>query len=145
MFIFDTHVIQMNNPTRRNEKLFFGRQANLLKIWQVGVSLNNGLLKLTHHGQIVFGCLAQQLLSIKFYISTLSRIYSFWYLTGADILDFTDVAWKPIFKEMIEIAKHNYNSSIDYLWRNPATKCDRKKASHNSASGWRSAWSRLLH
>jgi cytochrome c len=42
-------------------------------------------------------------------------------LTGVDVRDLTDAAGKPLFKEMIEIAKQKGSGEVDYVWRNPAT------------------------
>lgn len=51
------------------------------------------------------------------------------YLTGTDVRKLTDAAGKPIFKEMIELAKHNDGGTIDYVWRNPATNAIENKHS----------------
>ncbi len=51
------------------------------------------------------------------------------YLTGADVRDMTDAAHKPIFKEMIAIARKNGGGTIDYVWRNPATNAIENKHS----------------
>jgi cytochrome c len=51
------------------------------------------------------------------------------HLTGTDVLELTDVAGKPFFREMIEIAKRNGSGSVDYLWRNPATNAVEQKHS----------------
>ncbi len=42
-------------------------------------------------------------------------------LTGVDVRDLSDAAGKPLFKEMIEIAKQKGTGEVDYVWRNPAT------------------------
>lgn len=43
------------------------------------------------------------------------------YLTGKDVRNITDAAGKPLFKEMIALAKQKGSGTIDYVWRNPAT------------------------
>ena len=48
-------------------------------------------------------------------------------LTGVDVRDLTDAAGKPLFKEMIEIAKQNGSGEVDYVWRNPATNAVENK------------------
>lgn len=51
------------------------------------------------------------------------------YLTGTNAGELTDAAGKPIFKEMIELAKQNDGGTIDYVWRNPVTNAIENKHS----------------
>lgn len=48
-------------------------------------------------------------------------------LAGKDVLASTDAAGKPIFQEMIAMAKTKGAGTIDYVWRNPATNAVEKK------------------
>jgi cytochrome c len=51
------------------------------------------------------------------------------YLTGTDVRELNDAAGKPIFREMIALAKQNGGGTIDYVWRNPATNAVENKHS----------------
>jgi cytochrome c len=42
-------------------------------------------------------------------------------LAGIDVRALTDAAGKPLFKEMIALAKQKGSGTVDYVWRNPAT------------------------
>jgi cytochrome c len=48
-------------------------------------------------------------------------------LTGHTMTTATDAAGKPIFKQMIELAKSKGEGTIDYVWRNPATNAVEQK------------------
>lgn len=48
-------------------------------------------------------------------------------LAGVDVRELTDAAGKPLFKEMIEIAKQKGSGVVDYVWRNPATNAIEQK------------------
>jgi cytochrome c len=50
-------------------------------------------------------------------------------LTGTDVRELTDAAGKPLFKEMIELAKQKGGGTVDYVWRNPATNAVEEKHS----------------
>jgi cytochrome c len=50
-------------------------------------------------------------------------------LTGTDVREVTDAAGKPLFKEMIELAKQKGGGTVDYVWRNPATNAVEEKHS----------------
>lgn len=48
-------------------------------------------------------------------------------LTGVDVRNLTDAAGKPLFKEMIALAKIKSSGTVDYVWRNPATNAVESK------------------
>jgi cytochrome c len=48
-------------------------------------------------------------------------------LTGVDVRGLSDAAGKPLFKEMIALAKEKGGGTVDYVWRNPATNAIEKK------------------
>lgn len=48
-------------------------------------------------------------------------------LTGVDVRELTDAAGKPLFKDMIALAKHKGSGTVDYVWRNPATNAVESK------------------
>jgi len=48
-------------------------------------------------------------------------------LAGTNVLASTDAAGKPIFQEMISMAKTKGAGTIDYVWRNPATNAVEQK------------------
>lgn len=50
-------------------------------------------------------------------------------LTGVDVRAVSDAAGKPLFKEMIALAKQKGGGTIDYAWRNPATNAIEQKHS----------------
>jgi cytochrome c len=50
-------------------------------------------------------------------------------LTGMDVRGVKDAAGKPLFEEMITLAKQKGNGSVDYVWRNPATNAVETKHS----------------
>ena len=49
------------------------------------------------------------------------------FLTGKDVRELTDAVGKPLFKEMIALAKQQGGGTIDYVWRNPATNAIENK------------------
>ena len=49
------------------------------------------------------------------------------FLTGKDVRELTDAVGKPLFKEMIALAKEKGGGTIDYVWRNPATNAIENK------------------
>jgi len=50
-------------------------------------------------------------------------------LTGVDVRELHDAAGKPLFKEMIALAKQKGGGTVDYVWRNPATNAVEQKHS----------------
>jgi len=48
-------------------------------------------------------------------------------LVGVDVRNVNDAAGKPLFKEMIELARKQGSGSVDYVWRNPATNAVEQK------------------
>lgn len=50
-------------------------------------------------------------------------------LTGVDVRGLSDAAGKPLFKEMIALAKQKGGGTVDYVWRNPATNAIEQKHS----------------
>lgn len=50
-------------------------------------------------------------------------------LTGVDVRELNDAAGKPLFKEMIALAKQKGGGTVDYVWRNPATNAIEQKHS----------------
>ena len=48
-------------------------------------------------------------------------------LTGVDVRELNDAAGKPLFKEMIQIAKEKGSGVVDYVWRNPTTNAIEEK------------------
>ena len=48
-------------------------------------------------------------------------------LLGVDVRSVTDAAGKPLFREMIELARQQGSGTIDYVWRNPATNAVEQK------------------
>ncbi|MBK3870038.1 chemotaxis protein [Pseudomonas stutzeri] len=48
-------------------------------------------------------------------------------LVGVDVRNVNDAAGKPLFKEMIELARKQGSGSVDYVWRNPATNVVEQK------------------
>ena len=48
-------------------------------------------------------------------------------LTGVDVRNLTDAAGKPLFKDMIALAKIKGSGTVDYVWRNPATNAVESK------------------
>lgn len=50
-------------------------------------------------------------------------------LTGVDVRALSDAAGKPLFKEMIALAKQKGGGTVDYVWRNPATNAIEQKHS----------------
>lgn len=50
-------------------------------------------------------------------------------LTGIDVRGLNDAAGKPLFKEMIALAKQKGGGTVDYVWRNPATNAIEQKHS----------------
>lgn len=48
-------------------------------------------------------------------------------LTGIDVRGLNDAAGKPLFKEMIALAKQKGGGTVDYVWRNPATNAIEQK------------------
>ncbi len=50
-------------------------------------------------------------------------------LTGADVRELSDAAGKPLFKEMIALAKQKGSGTVAYVWRNPATNAIEQKHS----------------
>ena len=49
------------------------------------------------------------------------------FLTGKDVRELTDAVGKPLFKEMIALARQKGGGTIDYVWRNPATNAIENK------------------
>ena len=45
----------------------------------------------------------------------------------ADQTASTDAAGKPVFQEMIALAKSKGSGTVDYVWRNPATNAVEQK------------------
>ncbi len=50
-------------------------------------------------------------------------------LVGLDVRTVNDAAGKPLFKEMIELARGQGEGTVDYVWRNPATNAVEQKHS----------------
>jgi cytochrome c len=50
-------------------------------------------------------------------------------LVGVDVREVTDAAGKPLFKDMIALAKQKGSGTLDYSWRNPATNAVEHKRS----------------
>lgn len=50
-------------------------------------------------------------------------------LTGMDVRGMRDAAGKPVFKQMITLAKEKGSGIVDYVWRNPATNAVETKHS----------------
>ncbi|WP_326429109.1 cache domain-containing protein [Stutzerimonas frequens] len=50
-------------------------------------------------------------------------------LVGIDVRNVTDAAGKPLFKDMIELARKQGSGTVDYVWRNPATNAVEQKHS----------------
>jgi cytochrome c len=50
-------------------------------------------------------------------------------LTGVDVRAVSDAAGKPLFKDMIALAKLKNSGTVDYVWRNPATNAVEPKHS----------------
>ncbi|PZR79086.1 MAG: chemotaxis protein, partial [Stutzerimonas stutzeri] len=48
-------------------------------------------------------------------------------LVGVDVRSVTDAAGKPLFKDMIELARKQGSGTVDYVWRNPATNAVEQK------------------
>lgn len=48
-------------------------------------------------------------------------------LTGVDVRALNDAAGKPLFKDMIALAKSKGSGTVDYVWRNPATNAVESK------------------
>ena len=48
-------------------------------------------------------------------------------LTGVDVRPLNDAAGKPLFKEMIALAKQKNGGIVDYVWRNPVTNAVEQK------------------
>ena len=48
-------------------------------------------------------------------------------LNGMEVLGLKDAAGKPLFEEMITLAKQKGSGSVDYVWRNPATNAIESK------------------
>jgi cytochrome c len=48
-------------------------------------------------------------------------------LTGVDVRELNDAAGKPLFKDMIALAKSKGSGTVDYVWRNPATNAVESK------------------
>ena len=46
---------------------------------------------------------------------------------GVDVRNVNDAAGKPLFKEMIELARKQGSGTVDYVWRNPATNAVEQK------------------
>ncbi|MCF7201247.1 cache domain-containing protein [Pseudomonas oligotrophica] len=42
-------------------------------------------------------------------------------LVGTDVREVRDAAGKPLFRDMIELARSKGEGNVDYVWRNPAT------------------------
>ncbi|MCW3147537.1 cache domain-containing protein [Stutzerimonas stutzeri] len=42
-------------------------------------------------------------------------------LVGVDVRSVTDAAGKPLFQDMIELARQHGSGTVDYVWRNPVT------------------------
>lgn len=51
-------------------------------------------------------------------------------LVGVDVRNVNDAAGKPLFKEMIELARKQGSGTVDYVWRNPATNAVEQKHTH---------------
>lgn len=51
-------------------------------------------------------------------------------LIGRDVADFTDPAGQPIFRKMIDIAKHRGEGELDYRWKNPVTGREENKRTY---------------
>lgn len=50
-------------------------------------------------------------------------------LVGLDVSNVTDAAGKPLFREMIDLAREQGSGAVDYVWRNPATNAVEAKHS----------------
>ena len=50
-------------------------------------------------------------------------------MVGVDVRDLTDAAGKPLFKDMIALARQKGGGTVDYVWRNPATNAVERKHS----------------
>lgn len=50
-------------------------------------------------------------------------------LTGVDVRELSDAAGKPLFKDMIALAKQKGSGTVNYVWRNPATNAIEQKHS----------------
>ena len=50
-------------------------------------------------------------------------------LVGVDVRELNDAAGKPLFKDMIALAKQKGSGSVEYVWRNPATNAVETKHS----------------
>ena len=50
-------------------------------------------------------------------------------LVGVDVRELNDAAGKPLFRDMIALAKQKGSGSVEYMWRNPATNAVETKHS----------------